>query len=103
MPSHDVTVNGISLHYQTWGEFTRPERTVLLVHGLTGSSQAWTQLGPTLAAQGWHAIGLQIVKSASCELHRPFAGRADRLFPCRESRKAHPEARAGGCGRICTG
>jgi pimeloyl-ACP methyl ester carboxylesterase len=49
-------VNGIHLHYVTWGEFTRPERVVLLVHGLTGSYKEWTQLGPTLAGHGWYAI-----------------------------------------------
>ncbi|GER89950.1 alpha/beta hydrolase [Dictyobacter vulcani] len=56
MPTHQLEINGINLHYQTWGEFTRPERTVLLVHGLTASSQEWTQLGPALASQGWYAI-----------------------------------------------
>jgi pimeloyl-ACP methyl ester carboxylesterase len=53
---HDLEVNGINLHYVTWGEFTTPERAVLLVHGLTASSQEWTQLGPALAEQGWYAI-----------------------------------------------
>lgn len=56
MSTHHLEINGISLHYQTWGEFTRPERTVLLVHGLTASSQEWTPLGPILASQGWYAI-----------------------------------------------
>lgn len=56
MIPHDLHVNGINLHYVTWGEFTRPERAVLLVHGLTSNSQAWAQLGPALAEQGWYAI-----------------------------------------------
>ncbi len=56
MSSHDVNVNGISLHFQTWGEFTRPERAVLLVHGLTANLQTWAQLGPLLAERGWYAI-----------------------------------------------
>ncbi len=56
MITHDLRVNGINLHYVTWGEFTDPERAVLLVHGLTASSQEWTQLGPALADQGWYAI-----------------------------------------------
>lgn len=55
--SHFQEVNGINLHYVTWGEFTRPERTVLLVHGLTASHMEWPQLGPILAEQGWYAIG----------------------------------------------
>jgi len=54
--SHFQEVNGINLHYVTWGEFTRPERAVLLVHGLTASHLEWPRLGSTLAARGWYAI-----------------------------------------------
>jgi pimeloyl-ACP methyl ester carboxylesterase len=54
---HFQEVNGINLHYVTWGEFTRPERAVLLVHGLTANHMEWPQLGPTLAERGWYAIG----------------------------------------------
>ena len=39
--SHFQEVNGINLHYVTWGEFTRPERAILLVHGLTSSGILW--------------------------------------------------------------
>ncbi len=53
---HFQKVNGINLHYVTWGEFTRPERAVLLVHGLTASHMEWPRLGSTLAAEGWYAI-----------------------------------------------
>ena len=56
MVPHDLTVNGINLHYVTWGEFTGPERAVLLAHGLTASSQEWGLVGPALAEQGWYAI-----------------------------------------------
>ncbi len=56
MVPHDLAVNGINLHYVTWGEFTGPERAVLLVHGLTASSQEWGLVGPALAEQGWYAI-----------------------------------------------
>ena len=56
MTAHDLEVNGINLHYATWGEFTGPERAVLLVHGLTASSQSWGSFGPILAEQGWYAI-----------------------------------------------
>jgi pimeloyl-ACP methyl ester carboxylesterase len=54
--SHVQEVNGINLYYVTWGKFTRPERAVLLVHGLTASHQEWAQLGPAFAEQGWYAI-----------------------------------------------
>ncbi len=56
MIEHDLDVNGITLHYMTWGELSQPERTVLLIHGLTASSQEWSLLGPALAEQGWYAI-----------------------------------------------
>ena len=52
----DLEINGINIHYATWGEFTRPRRTVLLVHGLTASSYSWNVLGPALAEGGWYAI-----------------------------------------------
>jgi pimeloyl-ACP methyl ester carboxylesterase len=54
--SHVQEVNGINLYYVTWGKFTSPARTVLLVHGLTASHHEWSQLGPALAEQGWYAI-----------------------------------------------
>jgi pimeloyl-ACP methyl ester carboxylesterase len=54
--SYFQEVNGINLHYVTWGEFTRPERAILLVHGLTASHMEWVKLGPELAEQGWFAI-----------------------------------------------
>lgn len=56
MSSHDVNINGIRLHFQTWGEFTQPERSVLLIHGLTANLQTWAQMGPLLAERGWYAI-----------------------------------------------
>ncbi len=54
--SHFQEVNGINLHYVTWGKFTLPEHAVLLVHGLTASYLEWSLLGPALAEQGWFAI-----------------------------------------------
>src|SRR5260370_9633726 len=56
MAPHFQEVNGIRLHYVTWGKFTRPERAVVLVHGLSFSHQEWSEFGPTLAEQGWYAI-----------------------------------------------
>jgi len=56
MTPHALEVNGIHLHYVTWGQFNQAERTVLLVHGLTHNHMIWSELGPTLAAQGWYLI-----------------------------------------------
>ena len=53
---HFQEVNGINLHYVTWGKFTRPERAVVLVHGLTANHQEWAQLGPALAEEDWFTI-----------------------------------------------
>ncbi len=53
---HDVQVNGITLRVESWGRFTSPDRTVLLVHGITANSQYWVDFGPVLAEHGWFAI-----------------------------------------------
>ena len=52
----DVTVNGITLRLATWGDPTTPDRAVLLVHGITANSRAWSVAGPALAAAGFYAI-----------------------------------------------
>ena len=56
MSPHMLEVNGIHLHYMTWGQFQGPERAVLLVHGIMAGLQEWSKLGPTLAKHGWYAI-----------------------------------------------
>jgi len=54
---HDVTINGINIHYVTWNSGSKSDRPpVLLVHGLTSSSRAWMKLGDFLAAKGWFVI-----------------------------------------------
>lgn len=56
MTPHSLEVNGIRLHYATWGQCNQPERTVLLVHGLTNNHLVWSELGPRLAERGWYPI-----------------------------------------------
>lgn len=53
---HSLEVNGIQLHYVTWGQYSQPERTVLLVHGLTNNHRVWSEFGPSLAERGWYII-----------------------------------------------
>jgi pimeloyl-ACP methyl ester carboxylesterase len=53
---YSLEVNGIRLHYVTWGQFSQPERVVLLVHGLTNNHLEWSELGPRLAERGWYLI-----------------------------------------------
>jgi pimeloyl-ACP methyl ester carboxylesterase len=59
------TFKGITINYATWGQFSRSERAVLLIHGVTSNCQAWgitsnsqarKGLGPFLAKQGWFVI-----------------------------------------------
>lgn len=53
---HDVAVNGITLHYATWGALTTPERAVVLIHGVTSNHKAFAVLGSALAAAGWYVV-----------------------------------------------
>ena len=52
----DLAVGGIRLHYAWWRQLAHPDRTVLLVHGLTAHSRAWAAIGPALAARGYAAL-----------------------------------------------
>jgi pimeloyl-ACP methyl ester carboxylesterase len=52
----DATVNGITLRCATWGTYTGPERTILMVHGITANSRSFGACAPTLAAWGWYVI-----------------------------------------------
>ena len=53
---HDARVNGIQLHYATWGDQAAAGRTIVLIHGLTVNWTEWEPLGPALAAAGWYVI-----------------------------------------------
>ena len=54
--ARDIEVNGLRLHFVTWGERDAGRGSVLLVHGITSSHKAWVEIGPALAARGWHVI-----------------------------------------------
>lgn len=56
MVPHSLDINGIHMYYVTWGQFTRPERTLFLIHGLTHNHLIWSELGPGLAEHGWYLI-----------------------------------------------
>lgn len=49
-------IGSMSLHFASWGQWTTPDRAVLLIHGLTASSREFLDLGPALAQRGWYAI-----------------------------------------------
>ncbi len=56
MVPHSLETSGIRLHYVTWGQFSQPERAILLVHGLTSNHFIWSELGPRFAERGWYLI-----------------------------------------------
>ena len=58
--AHDLRLPDVSLHYQTWGQRTTPERAVILIHGLTASYMEFAEMGPALAAQGWYVVALDL-------------------------------------------
>lgn len=53
---HEARVNGIQLHYATWGDQAAAGRAIVLIHGLTVNWTEWEPLGPALAAAGWYVI-----------------------------------------------
>jgi pimeloyl-ACP methyl ester carboxylesterase len=52
----DANVNGITLRCATWGSYTSPERTIIMVHGITANSRSFAASAPMLAARGWYVI-----------------------------------------------
>lgn len=54
--ARDFQVNGLTIHANTWGNFSTPERAIFLVHGLTANSLSWADYGPHLAERGWYVI-----------------------------------------------
>lgn len=48
----------MKLATRSWGEGERP--LAVLVHGLTGSSRSWWRVGPWFAANGWHAVAVDL-------------------------------------------
>ncbi len=56
MREDTLGVGSMSLHFASWGKLTRPDRAVLLVHGLTANSREFANLGPALAEHGWYVV-----------------------------------------------
>ena len=57
--SRFITVEGARLHYQEFGDPTRP--TLLLIHGYTASLFVWHKVAPMLADAGFHVIAVDLV------------------------------------------
>ena len=57
--SHFVQVDGARLHYQEFGDGTKP--TILLIHGYTASLYVWKTVAPMFADAGFHVIAVDLL------------------------------------------
>ena len=60
--SQFVYVDGVRLHIRRWSadDSETEKGTVLLVHGISGSSYNWRFLAPELALNGWNVLSIDI-------------------------------------------
>ena len=56
--SHFVEVDGMTLHFQEFGESSNP--TLLLIHGYTASVYVWKTSAPELADNGFHVVAVDL-------------------------------------------
>lgn len=57
--SHFIQLEGIQIHYRTWGNEDSREKA-LLVHGLAGSTFSWRKNVDTLVKEGFHVIAVDL-------------------------------------------
>jgi pimeloyl-ACP methyl ester carboxylesterase len=57
--SHFVRVDGARVHFQEFGDPSRP--TILLIHGYTASVYVWKSAAPLLAEAGFHVIAVDLL------------------------------------------
>jgi pimeloyl-ACP methyl ester carboxylesterase len=57
--SHFVQVDGARIHFQEFGDATKP--TILLIHGYTASLYVWKTVAPMLADAGFHVVALDLL------------------------------------------
>ncbi len=57
--SHFVSVDGARIHFQEFGDITKP--TILLIHGYTASLYVWKTAAPMLAEAGFHVIAIDLL------------------------------------------
>src|SRR5215213_10351204 len=57
--SHFVSVDGAHVHYQEFGDPSKP--TIVLIHGYTASLYVWKTTAPMLADAGFHVIALDLL------------------------------------------
>ena len=57
--SQFVQVDGARVHYQEFGDETKP--TIILIHGYTASLYVWKTAAPMLAEAGFHVVALDLL------------------------------------------
>ena len=57
--SHFVHVDGANIHYQEFGDQTRP--TLILIHGYTASVYVWHATAPLIAENGFHVVAIDLL------------------------------------------
>lgn len=57
--SNFINVEGARLHYQEFGDRTKP--TLVLIHGYTASLFVWHKVAPLLADAGFHVIAVDLI------------------------------------------
>ena len=57
--SHFVNVDGARVHYQEFGDATKP--AMILIHGYTASVYVWKTVAPMLAGKGFHVIAVDLL------------------------------------------
>ena len=54
-----VSVDGAHVHYQEFGDATKP--TLVMIHGYTASLYVWKTVAPMLADTGFHIVALDLL------------------------------------------
>ena len=57
--SHFITVDGARVHYQEFGDASKPP--IILIHGYTASVYVWKTTAPMLAGNGFHVIAVDLL------------------------------------------
>lgn len=57
--SHFVQVDGARVHYQEFGDASKP--TIVLIHGYTASLYVWKTVAPMFADAGFHIVALDLL------------------------------------------
>jgi pimeloyl-ACP methyl ester carboxylesterase len=57
--SHFVSVDGVRIHFQEFGDPSKP--TLVLIHGYTASLYVWHKVAPLIADEGFHVVALDLV------------------------------------------